>query len=117
MAKAKKNEPAGITDEQKELLTNLRDALSAALGGGAEAGEDPSDAGDDDGLGGDDDLGGEDDAATEEQVRAALKKVLKAKGKETVAKILKKFGAETLPELDAEKYAEVIKLAEKVASK
>ncbi len=114
----------GITDEQKEILTNLRDALSAALGG-APAADAGDGSGGDDGLGGlgdntDDLLGGGEPAAdepTEDDVRENLKKVIAAYGKDgkaTVAKLLKKLGAGALSELEAEKYAEAIELCGKV---
>lgn len=60
-----------------------------------------------------DDAGGDDDDApafTIDQVRAALGKWAKGKGSpEKAKKLLKKLGADTLPELDEEKYPELMK--------
>lgn len=122
-----------LSEEQRDLLSALHAALGILLGSGAapakaeesDDGLEGLDGGDeeksDDGDG--DDLEGLEDEAEEEKeekgpseddVRAALKKVLKAKDKTMVAKILKKFGAESVSDLDEAKYADVIKTAAKV---
>lgn len=119
-----------LSDEHREHLTSLHAALGAVLalaaGSGAGAPADDTAGGGDDlenlGGGADSELDGlgdepKDDAPSEEDLRTALKKVLKAKGKdagrELVAKILKKYDAATIADVDEDKRADVIKTAEK----
>ncbi len=133
--KSDKSAAPAVSDEQKQLLTDLYVALGALLGLSTPAtpgelselgGDTPADGGGDlDGLGdtpgddGLDGLGGDDKPAeiTEEQVRDAFKGVLKKhgkdKGREKAALIMKKFGAATLPEIKVKNYEAVIELCKK----
>lgn len=90
----------GASDEDEDFDLDDKDA--------DEDGDlDTDDDGDDDG---DDD---EQEAAgpTEDDVRAALNKLAKKKGKKAAISILKKFKAEGVDDLKEKNYAAVIKLA------
>lgn len=102
------------------LATLLRKLIGSTAGAPAapaeEAEPEEPAAEEDDGLG----LDGEDEepaGPTLDDVREKMKAVIAAKGRDTVAKILAKFGASKLPDLDEEKFADAIALADKVLAK